>query len=398
MGYIGSPVAIRPEILTWARETAGLSMEDAARSVGMTGKSAVERLAKIESGEKEPAAPLLEKMAKAYRRPLVTFYLKELPIAGDRGQDFRTLPGEKRQNPDLDALIRDIKARQELVHSVLEDEEAPPIDFVGSVTMEVGAAALAPRIVERLGFKLNEFRKEKTVDDAFDYVRRTIEDNGVFVLLIGNLGSYHTNIPVEIFRGFAVADKLAPMIVINDQDTRAAWSFTAIHEVVHLWLGTTGVSGEDTTAAIEQYCNDVAGEVLVPSGELNVFTGSLSRDRAVELIDVYATQWRVSRQMLAYKLYRSGKIGHRTWDEIRQIFHERFLAFKAQQSAKQKEAEGGANYYIVKRHRVGSALLSLMRRALNDGSTTYTKASRVLGVKPRNVEYLLSAAANRGQR
>ena len=391
-------MAIQPEILRWARETAGLSIEDAARAVGLTGKSALERLAKFESGEKEPAAPLLEKMAKAYRRPLVTFYMRERPLPGDRGQDFRTLPGEKLKNPELDALIRDIKARQELVHSVLEDEESPPIDFVASVTMDVAVATLAPRIAERLGFMLDEFRKETTADEAFDYVRRTLESNGVFVLLIGNLGSYHTNIPIEIFRGFAIADKLAPMIVINDQDARAAWSFTAMHELVHLWLGTTGVSGEDTTAGIEQYCNDVAGEVLLPSAELNVFSGALSRDRAVEMIDFYAPQWRVSRQMVAYKLYRHGKIAHRTWTEIRQVFHERFLAFKAQQSAKQKESEGGANYYTVKRHRVGSALLSLMRRALNDGNTTYTKASRVLGVKPRNVEYLLSASANRGPR
>jgi Zn-dependent peptidase ImmA (M78 family)/DNA-binding XRE family transcriptional regulator len=375
-------MAIQPEILTWARETAGLSMEDAARAVGLTGKTALQRLAKLESGEKEPARPLVEKMAKAYRRPLVAFYLSHPPQTGDRGQDFRTLPGEKRDNPDLDALIRDIKARQELVHSILEDEESPPIDFIASVTMEVAAATLAPRIAERLSFRLDEFRKGKTADDAFDYVRKTIEGSGVFVLLIGNLGSYHTNIPVEIFRGFAIADKLAPMIVINDQDARAAWSFTAMHEVVHLWLGTTGVSGEDTTAGIEQYCNDVAGEVLLPSAELKVFSGALSRDRAVEMIDAYAPQWRVSRQMVAYKLYRHGKIAHLTWMEIRQVFHERFLAFKAQQSAKQKESEGGANYYTVKRHRVGSALLSLVRRALDDGSTTYTRARPACRIRP----------------
>lgn len=391
-------MAIRPEILTWARETAGLSMADAARAVGLTGKSAPERLARLESGQKEPAVPLLEKMAKAYRRPLVAFYLNEPPAIGDRGQDFRTLPGEKLRNPELDALIRDIKARQELVHVILEDEESPVIDFVASVTMDVPAAELAPRIAERIGFRLEDFRGERPANEAFNYLRKKIEGNGVFVLLIGNLGSYHTNIPIEIFRGFAVADYLAPMIVINDQDSRAAWSFTALHEVVHLWLGTTGVSGEDATAGIEQYCNDVAGEVLLPSGDLNVFSGGLSRDRAVEMIDAYAPQWQLSRQMIAYKLYRQGKIGHRIWAEIRQVFHERFLAFKAQQSAKQKESEGGANYYIVKRHRIGSALLNLMRRALNDGNTTYTKASRVLGVKPRNVEYLLSTATNRGPR
>ena len=216
--------------------------------------------------------------------------------------------------------------------------------------------------------------------------------------MIGNLGSYHTNIPVEIFRGFAIADRLAPMIVINDQDSRAAWAFTSLHEAVHLWLGTTGVSGEDATAGIEQYCNDVAAEVLLPSSELNAFSGVLSRERAVEMIDTFAPQWQVSRQMIAYKLYRQGKIGYRVWTETKQVFYERFLAAKAQQSAKQKESEGGANYYIVKRHRVGLAIRRLMRRALNDGNTTYTKAGRVLGVKPRNVEHLLSNATNRGPR
>jgi hypothetical protein len=44
----------------------------------------------------------------------------------------------------------------------------------------------------------------------------------------------------------------------------------------------------------------------------------------------------------------------------------------------------------VRRHRVGSALLGLVRRSLDDGTITYTKAGRVLGVKPRNVEPLLS--------
>jgi|SRR5579862_2065146 len=391
-------MAIRPEILTWARETAGLSMEDAARAVGLTGKSALDRLAKLENGEKEPEGPLLEKMAKAYRRPLVTFYLRHPPAKGDRGQDFRTLPGEKRSNPDLDALIRDIKARQEVVHSILGDEEAPAVDFVASATMDIEVSLMARRIAERIGFRLEEFRRGRTPDEAFDYLRRKIEETGVFVLLIGNLGSHHTNIPVDIFRGFAVADPLAPMIVINDQDSRAAWSFTALHEVVHLWLGTTGISGADATATIEQYCNDVGGEVLLPSHDLNVFSGALSRDRAIELIDTYAPQWRISRQMIAYKLFRQGKIGHRTWTEVRQVFHEKFLALKAQESAKQKDSDGGANYYVVKRHRVGPALLGLMRRALNDGHTTYTQAGRVLGVKPRNVESLLSPATNRGQR
>jgi Zn-dependent peptidase ImmA (M78 family) len=341
---------------------------------------------------------LLVKMAKAYRRPLLVFYLSQPPKVADRGQDFRTLPGKDRYNPDLDALIRDIKARQGLVRSILEDEEAETLDFVGAATMDVPAKELAVRIAQKFEFNLREYRAEKTSEAAFAYLRARIEAAGVFVLLLGNLGSHHTNIPVEIFRGFASADPLAPMIVINDQDTKLAWSFTALHELVHLWLGSTGVSGSDTTDRIEQYCNDVAGEILLPAEELKVFSNLSSFERTVAAIAEYAPQWRVSQTMVAYKLYRTGKVGRTMWSNLNTHFYDEFLAFKQKQSEKQKASESGPNYYVVKRHRVGSALLGLVRRALDEGNITYTKASRVLGVKPRNVEPLLSSGTMRGLR
>ncbi len=103
--------AIQPTILTWARETAGLSLEDAARALGLADtrrRTAVQRLRAMELGEDEPTRPVLLKMAKAYHRPLLVFYLAEPPKTGDRGQDFRTLPGRERFNPDLDALLRNI--------------------------------------------------------------------------------------------------------------------------------------------------------------------------------------------------------------------------------------------------------------------------------------------------
>jgi hypothetical protein len=40
--------------------------------------------------------------------------------------------------------------------------------------------------------------------------------------------------PVDVLRGFAIADPTAPFIVINDQDARPAWAFTAVHDLAHL--------------------------------------------------------------------------------------------------------------------------------------------------------------------
>src|SRR5437763_878826 len=67
-------MAIRPEILRWARETAGLSLEDAAHATGLKtayGHSGADRLAQMEAGQTEPPRNLLVKMSEAYRRPLL---------------------------------------------------------------------------------------------------------------------------------------------------------------------------------------------------------------------------------------------------------------------------------------------------------------------------------------
>src|SRR5437660_11561272 len=92
----GTRMAVNPDILTWARETAGLSAEDAARALGFSdtrSRSAAERLRALETGDEEPSRSVLLRMAKAYRRALLVFYLSEPPRTGDRGQDFRTVPG-----------------------------------------------------------------------------------------------------------------------------------------------------------------------------------------------------------------------------------------------------------------------------------------------------------------
>jgi hypothetical protein len=86
---------VNHHILSWARETAGLSPEDAVQRLSLgeaRGVSPVDRLYAIEAGEVEPSRSLLFRMAKQYRRPLVTFYMSAAPRKGDRGEDFRNVP------------------------------------------------------------------------------------------------------------------------------------------------------------------------------------------------------------------------------------------------------------------------------------------------------------------
>ena len=241
---------INSEILKWARETAGLTLTDATSKLKLKSArsvSAVDRLAAYESGDESPTRPMLVKMAKQYRRPLLTFYMSKPPRPSDRGHDFRTLPTDFDIADDalLLALIRDVQIRQGIVRAVLENEdEATVLPFIGSMNVGDGVTSVISSITETLSIDLADFRSRKSADKAFSYLRDKAESVGIFILLRGNLGSYHTEIDLKTFRGYAEADPIAPFVVINEYDSRAAWSFTLLHELSHLWLGQTGVSGE----------------------------------------------------------------------------------------------------------------------------------------------------------
>ena len=99
----------------------------------------------------------------------------------------------------------------------------------------------------------------------------------------------------------------------------------------------------------------------------------------------------ISRPMVAYKLLRVGAITLTRWRELGTHYGNEWLAAQAQPASKDK-SEGGPSYYVVKRHRLGHALLDLVRNSLAEGFLTHTKAGRVLGVKPRNVDPLIHMA------
>lgn len=387
---------VNPEVLRWARETAGLSLEDAAKilHLGGTRQPGADALRGYEDGNAAPSRPLILKMVKVYRRPLLAFYLPEPPKRGERGEDFRTLPAGRRFESagPLDALVRDVCVRQLLVRTTLEEaEEASHLPFVRSIQLDQPIDDVCTLVGQRLQFNLDTFRRKRTIEDAFSYLRSQVERTGVFVLLIGNLGSHHSNVSVDVFRGFALADDVAPFIVVNDQDAKAARSFTVLHELVHIWLGQTGISGGAVEQRVERFCNDVASQILLPAAEINEwYPQDASIDEITRDIGVFADARNVSRTMVAYRLFQAGKVSRASWQSLTERFREMWLQEKAVSKQPKEKGSSGPTYYVVRRHRLGGALVDLVRRTLAEGILTPTKAGRVLGVRPNNVATLVN--------
>lgn len=389
--------AVNPEILQWARTTAGLPPEVAAHKLAIgdaRGVSGVERLAALEDGTAVPTPALLRRMAEQYRRPLVSFYLKAVPRKGDRGEDFRTLPEQRDLGEDalLDALLRDLKTRQGLLHAALEDDEdTQPLPFIGSATRKTDVQTVGRSIAATIGFSLDVFRSAVNPEAAFKALRASVENVGIYVLLVGNLGNYLTTFSVNTFRGIALADPIAPFVVINAGDAKTAWSFTLLHELAHLWLGASGVSGPVTAEiAIERFCNDMASEMLVPSVEIDALAlpRAFNMGAVVAAIDAFAAERNVSRSMVAYKLYRGQRLSTPQWESLQQ--HYRDLWMQQRERRKERAKPGnGPDSNIVLRSWLGPALLDTTQRLLRAGDLSTTKAGKVLGIKPTRVGTIL---------
>ncbi|MER2634014.1 MAG: XRE family transcriptional regulator [Rhizobiaceae bacterium] len=383
---------VNRHVLIWARVSAGLSEEQAARKLGLSGP---ERLKELETGKRDPSRRQLLNISETYRRPLLTFYMQTPPRESDRGQDFRTLPESDAPSSEalLNALLRDVYARQGLVRAALEEaEEDEELRFVGCAKISNGVDALVETMQNALEFSPVDFRAQKTVSDAFAALRASTEKAGVFVLLMGNLGTSHSDIDPRVFRGFALSDPIAPFIVINENDSRAAWSFTLLHELAHVFLGETGISGYDGALESEKFCDAVAGRFLLDPAELAVIgtQKTVSSDELIKKIGKFAADRKLSRKMVAYNLLRSDQITRTVYRELSDLLDGERITRKAKK--KDKDSGGGPDYYKVRRHRMGPRLVNVVQRMVFNGSLSTTKAGKVLGVKPTAVHRLIEGS------
>ena len=389
-------VQVNPEILRWARTTSGLDIEEAARRLGFhdsNRRTAAQRLRDLEEGAKEPSVSVLDRMADKYRRPSLVFYLPEPPVDEERAARFRSAPTAltRIEQGQLDAFVRELRSRQNLLRDALEDHgDAEPVEWIGSLEENAGRQAIASRAREILGLNLDEYRARGSAESGFELLRERTEAAGVFVLLQGDFGSWHSALDTRLFRGLSLADPVAPFVVIHPNDATSARPFTLLHEMVHLLLGQSAFADPASNDPLEQLCNDVAGDLLLPDPDVRELVNLGHRNTAslADKIPEFARRWRVSSSMVAYRAARSGYL---PWDELRvllRIFEARWRKSEAARKAKASRASG-PSYYVVRRHRLGDSLVQRTKELWRAGELTTARAGMVLGVRATSVHALL---------
>ncbi|RQD73636.1 MAG: ImmA/IrrE family metallo-endopeptidase [Candidatus Syntrophonatronum acetioxidans] len=320
---------VNPDILVWARQTAGYSLDEAAQKI----RTSIERIQAWESGNEKPTLRQLRIAGRVYRRPSALFYRHTIPEQPQTLPDFR-LPSDSGDviKPVLRFEIRRAFARRAIALEISEQLEEQPPQFVFEAEMSEPPESLARRIRELLQVTLKE---QYSWYDHYEALRTwitAIEKVGVLVFQTGN-------VDINQMRGFSISQRPYPVVAINGKDSPRGRIFTLIHEFVHIALDKGGIcdlhdNDLDFDNAIEIYCNRVAGEVLVPKEAL--LNESTVRQNYNSIWDDYeitqlSNRYMVSKEVILRRLLILDKTSKAEYLRKRNEFIE---AYKQQKAGK----------------------------------------------------------------
>ena len=370
-------IPLRPEVLRWARERARLDVETLANRIGTSP-------ARVESWESDGRIrpKQVEKLARATHTAGGLLYLPEPPVETLPVSDFRTLRDEEMRTPSPDLLdvIDQARQRQDWFRDYLVGAREDSLDWVGALRIDMPIGVAAEQVRRAMAVDTELRRSASTWEEALRLQIALIEEHGAMVMRSGIVGNdTHRPLSVDEFRGFALADSYAPLIFINATDTKGAQMFTLAHELMHIWVGASGVSNLDKTypadGAIERFCNAVAAELLVPADELRAAWRDARTKADPEA--ALTRRFKVSRIVILRRLRDLDMISR---DTFLRHYREQQEFFERQQ---ENRASGG-DFYNTQRSRTGDRFARALVESALEGRTPYRDALRLLGMS--NVE------------
>jgi Zn-dependent peptidase ImmA (M78 family)/transcriptional regulator with XRE-family HTH domain len=328
---------VKPDLLIWARTSAQLSVDQAARKAQVK----EEQLLAWEQGTSQPSIPQLRKLSRVYKRPLAVFFLAKPPKTFDALRDFRKLPQDMvgTQSPELAFEIRRARARREIALDLYVDlmgEEPKP--FSAKAALDEDPERVATRLRQLLGVGRGEPSDWKTSHDALNRWRSALEEAGILVFQA-------EDVEVAEIRGFSISERLFPVVVVNIKDVVLGRVFSMLHEAAHLMLREGGLcdleEGARAQQRVEVFCNRVAAATVMPSGWIadeevvRAHRGSQWDDDEIQLL---AQRYRASREAVVRCLLVLGKTTEDFYRKKRSQYQAEFEAER--EKVEQRKALG----------------------------------------------------------
>ena len=321
---------IKPELLVWARESAGLSKEIVADKLRIK----PEKLDEWEKGDKRPSIKQLRKLGQIYKRPIAVFYLPEKPLDFQPLRDFRRISGALsfKNTSQLNFEIRRALFRRQSALNLLDDLNDQVREFPFKIATSDNPEMAGAKIREILGISFDVQSEWVSDYQAFNWWRAAAERNGVLVFQCSRIN-------VEEMRGFSISQFPLPVVSLNISDTPKGKIFSLLHEFVHLMLRESGICDlqEDyerhpAEQQFEIFCNHVAGAALVPKdyllGERIVATKRNIEEWADDELLTLSKKFKVSKEVILRRLLITGYATERFYRLKRQQLLEEYEKLK----------------------------------------------------------------------
>lgn len=354
-----STAKINTEVLKSYIESSNIPLDTIRKSV--------ESIDVILEGSKDPTFKQLVKISKSIRVPIGLLFLDEIIESRDLQVKFRTLESQPVQEftHELRDTIQEMKEKQEFLRNEIDDE----CPFIGKLNFKDSPDKILNESLKYLGKNIQKNRLK--------IYRENLSNAGVFIFFNGKVkDNTHRPLDIEEFRGFALSDKKAPLIFINQKDTKTGQLFTLVHEFIHLMLGNDDLLNNNSNdeRKLEAVINNITGKILVPT---HVLRKQYNKHDILDTnLTLLSNNCEVSKFVVARRLL---DLGYITKKEYSLKISELEAEYKAIQA--KKSTSSGGNYRNNLLFRIDNKFFRYVDGAVKQNKISYTEAIDIVGVK-----------------
>lgn len=359
-------ILVRSILLKWARESIGFSHEIASDKT----KIPTEKIMSWEDVDSDIKISDLKKLAKAYKRTLSFFFLKNPPEASPIPNDFRTLDSVNIEtlSPEVRLAIRKAQRNRRFYAYLLEATETEQVRLP-KISFNTDPGELASKLRNHLAVTIESQKEWKDEGFAFNRWIDIVEKKGVPIFQI--------SLPKKEIRGFCLRENnLPPVIVLNGGDAIRGRIFTLFHEFYHLLLSQLEIDslvrskGEVVAhKMIERNANEFAGSFLVPDQDFlaNEFTKKYIKLKEDRFITNLVNLYKVSGEVIYRRLVVLGYLTEKEYEIKREELKRKY---DQEEIKKRKKIEESVKPFIPDYYRdvLKASSYDLSQRAFSAAS------------------------------
>ncbi|NLJ73360.1 MAG: ImmA/IrrE family metallo-endopeptidase, partial [Firmicutes bacterium] len=260
--------------------------------------------------ERNPTFKQLESAAKYLQIPFGYMFLDTPPKENVMEIEFRSISNKIPQiSKDLQDTILEMDRRRNWMSDYRKDLGWTKLDIIKDFNeQKSGDIAADAKLAKRL-LNLPEYwyTRLKDLDQTFGFLKEKLEHIGILVMRNGIVGNNtRRSLDINEFRAFMLYDDVAPLIFINNNDSKAGKIFSLIHEYFHVLFEQEDVVLDPyvQTTPDEQQINALTAEFLMPQEQ--IFGLWDRRADVLEQINRLSSYFKVSRLAFAIKLNSLG--------------------------------------------------------------------------------------------